>query len=100
MRFDPLKSDCNALAKVGKDLTRTLGEPGACDIGYKIVYDPKTGEPVLWLWQSFTVIRVGLKQMPELVARCTALMHQHQIDPRPPRSGYRLWKKRRRKGKE
>lgn len=97
--IDPklVESNCNALVRPDPKVVSALKDKGIGDIGYRVKYDRKTGAPVLYLWQAFTYVRVTMDQMPELMARCAALLHQHQTAPRPPKPKRKSRKRRRRK---
>lgn len=71
---------CNAFTKPDAKTVKMLKESG--DIGVRIKFDPKTGFPVVWIWQTFTVIRLDVFQALTLAARIMEVVYAHIRNPK------------------
>lgn len=74
---------CNAFRKPDKKTVKMLKETG--DIGVTIKFDPKTGLPVVWVWQTFTVIRLDIFQALTLAAKIVEVCYAHLRKPKKPK---------------
>lgn len=72
--------ECNAFTKPDAKTVKMLKETG--DIGVKIKFDPKTGFPVVWIWQTFTVIRLDVFQALTLAAKIMEVVYAHLKNPK------------------
>lgn len=75
--------DCNAFTKPDARTVKLLKQSG--DIGVRIKFDRDTGRPVLWIWQTFTVIRLDIFQALTLASRIMEVVYDHLRNPKTPK---------------
>lgn len=73
-RVSPLLR-CSAIGDVCDKTVRLLKETGG--IGLKVTIDKKTKEPVFYIWQSFTFVRLDAAQARDLAREITRKLRQH-----------------------
>lgn len=82
-QLDTKSLECNAFKHPVSADVKALKELG--DIGVTIKFDRDTGRPVLWIWQTFTVIRVDIFQALTLAARIMEVVYAHLRNPKKPK---------------
>lgn len=75
--------ECNAFTKPDASTVKMLKQTG--DIGVTVKFDRDSGCPVLWIWQSFTVIRLDIFQALTLAAKIVEVVYAHLRNPKKPK---------------
>lgn len=73
----------NALKQPSGKAVKMLKETG--DISVTVKHDPETGQPVIWLWQTFTSIRLDMLQALTLSAKISEVCYAHLHSPKKPK---------------